>query len=156
MKTTADELLNIVDAYTKIISTLSEADFSAKPVPTKWSKKEVLGHLIDSAHNNLRRFITGQYETTPPKIIYEQDFWVLSNRYQDMDKNDVITLWKLMNERIAAVLMSMDTRSYSRAADTGRNSPELHTLQWLAADYLKHMKHHLNQIIPKAFDIMYP
>lgn len=150
MKKTVDELNQIVDTFAAKIGTIGEKDFVAKPLPHKWSRKEVLGHLIDSAHNNLRRFICGQYENTP-KITYDQDFWVAANNYQQMDKTDVITMWKLMNQRIGAVLSNIPEQSYSRNCDTG----SLHPIEWLAEDYVRHMKHHLNQIIPGSFDIVY-
>ncbi|HPH46628.1 MAG TPA: DinB family protein, partial [Chryseolinea sp.] len=89
MKNTVQELDNIIDQFRNKINEISDADFTAKPLPNKWSKKEVLGHLIDSAHNNLRRFICGQYETTPSKIVYDQDFWVKANGYQSAKKEDV-------------------------------------------------------------------
>ena len=61
MKNVTLELRDIVSAFTAKISAIPEKEFSAKPLANKWSQKEVLGHLIDSAQNNLRRFITGQY-----------------------------------------------------------------------------------------------
>lgn len=116
------ELRQIVHDFALEIDQVSEADFSAKPIPSKWSKKEVLGHLIDSAQNNLRRFITGQYEKIPPKIFYDQDFWVIANHYQHTSKADVLLLWKLMNERICDVLLSIPTEKYSFVCDTGKES----------------------------------
>jgi hypothetical protein len=151
MKSTVEELRNILDIYTEKISNISESEFSAKPLPNQWSKQEVLGHLIDSAQNNLRRFICGQYESIPSKIVYDQDFWASANGYQQMKKEDVMALWKLINERIAAVLEKMPKQSYTKQSQTS----ELHTLQWLAEDYVKHLKHHLNQIIAGSFDIIY-
>ena len=124
-------------------------------MPNKWSKKEVLGHLIDSAQNNLRRFICGQYESSPPKIIYEQDFWVKASGYQHDAKGDVILLWKLINDQICRVLSGMEASNYSRQIDTGKQEISLHTIQFLAEDYVKHMKHHINQIIPGSYDIKY-
>jgi hypothetical protein len=154
MNQTIQELRQIVSEYSQKFNQLSEQEFSAKPLPHKWSKKEVLGHLIDSAQNNLRRFICGQYETKPPRITYETDFWVIANGYQAAEKNDVIVLWKLMNERICAALSSMPLANYSRQCDTGQQGqPQLHTLQELAVDYVRHMKHHVNQIIPGSFDV---
>lgn len=155
MNETISELLSIVNTYAKRFENFSEDEFAAKPNPAKWSKKEVLGHLIDSAQNNLRRFIVGQYEGTPPKITYEQDFWVAANGYQKLPKGDVIQLWKLTNYSIANVWKNMDAKNYSKQADTGKASQQLHTLEWLAADYNKHMKHHINQIIPGSFDVIY-
>lgn len=135
---------------------ISEEEFSKRPAAGKWSRKEVLGHLIDSAQNNLRRFITGQYEASPPNITYQQDFWVAAQGYHQAKATDLILLWKLINERIAATLESMPKENYEKTADTGRGKPDLHALSWLAADYVKHMKHHMNQILPGSFNITYP
>jgi uncharacterized damage-inducible protein DinB len=156
MEKIIEELRAIINAYSDKIAALDESVFSAKPSPGKWSKKEVLGHLIDSAHNNTRRFICGQYEATAPKIVYDQDQWVNLNNYQQSESKEVIALWALANKRIIAILEKMPASSYSKQADTGKNSESLHTLEFLADDYVKHLKHHLNQIIPHSFDIVYP
>jgi hypothetical protein len=149
------DLLSIIELYSNRFEQISGNDFSAKPNPVKWSKQEVLGHLVDSAHNNLRRFIVTQYETSPPKITYDQDFWVSANDYQSMPKADLIQLWKLLNYRIAAVWKNLNTDQQLKQADTGKNEVSLRTIAWLAADYNKHMKHHINQIIPDSFDVIY-
>src|SRR6185369_7963520 len=155
MKSIVKELEGIVEKHVVLFSEMSDSEFSKKPLLNKWSKQEVLGHLIDSAQNNLRRFVTGQYEITPPKIYYEQDFWVQAGGYQKMSKKDVIQFWKLINDQICRVLSGMDPANYSRQADTGKQDVNLHTLQFLAEDYVKHMKHHINQIIPGSYDIIY-
>ncbi|MBX2967086.1 MAG: DinB family protein [Cyclobacteriaceae bacterium] len=155
MKHVIEELQSLVNEFTEKISGIPDDEFSAKPLPHKWSKKEVVGHLIDSAQNNLRRFICSQYEATPPKIIYEQDFWVTVNGYQSADRQDVLLLWKLVNERICAVLANTPEANYSKPTDTGKDGARFHALQWLAEDYVKHMKHHLNQIIPRSFNVIY-
>jgi hypothetical protein len=156
MKKTREELLNIVTEFTASLSAIPDDVFQSKPNPKKWSKPEVLGHLIDSAQNNLRRFIVGQYATSPPNILYDQDFWVQSNDYVNAPKIETIQLWRLINEQICRVLAAMPTSNCSKTCNTGKNSEELRTLQWLAEDYVKHMKHHLNQITPGSFDITYP
>lgn len=151
MKEVAAELREIVNAWVEKTSAMPDDIFSAKPQPQKWSKKEVLGHLVDSGQNNLRRFICAQYEETPPKITYQQDFWVAANHYQQMKQQDVIELWRLINMQIGMVLDNMPKGNYTRQCDTGT----LHSLEWLAGDYLKHMKHHLNQIISGSYDVIY-
>lgn len=156
MKKTIEELDQIIGDYSRKISAIAESEFSAKPNPAKWSKKEVVGHLIDSAQNNLRRFICGQYESSSPKIVYDQDRWVESNNYGQMESSEIVEFWKLINKRIIAVLQQMPSKNYTLNCDTGKNQANLHSLEWLADDYVKHMKHHLNQIIPNSFDIVYP
>jgi hypothetical protein len=155
MQIIIQELRDLIQAYSEKITAISAPDFHAKPNPTKWSKVEVLGHLIDSAQNNLRRFICGQYESTPPWIIYDQDFWVSSNNYKNAKKESVIQLWTLINERICDILETMPPSNYKKVCNTGSDTEQLRTLEWLAEDYVKHMKHHLNQIIPGSFAIIY-
>jgi hypothetical protein len=155
MQQITHELQQIVDDFSKKLRAISNEEFSAKPVANKWSKKEVIGHLIDSAQNNLRRFIVGQYDERA-HILYEQDFWVLANGYQEMDQEEIILLWKLINGRIIGVLRNMPEENFRKQLNTGRATPELHSLEWLAADYVKHLKHHLNQVLARSFDIVYP
>lgn len=156
MKSIVDDLNLTIAGFMEKLRAIPESDLRAKPRPDKWSRLEVIGHLIDSSHSNLRRFVTGQYEVAPPNIIYEQDFWVKANAYQQAPVETVITLWILMNHRIATVLSQMPESNYTKQCDTGRGEPNLHTLIWLAADYVKHMKHHLNQVVPGSYAVTYP
>jgi hypothetical protein len=155
MQTIVQDLTSILNDFERKLKAIPPADFAAKPQPHKWSRKEVIGHLIDSAQNNLRRFIVGQYDTKA-NITYEQDFWVAANGYQAMDQNEIIMLWKLLNERICAVLTNMKSENFSNELNNGKESVETHSLEWLAADYVKHLKHHLNQVISNSFNVVYP
>lgn len=156
MEHVVKELNSIVEEYTGKFNQFSEAELADKPIPHKWSKKEVIGHLIDSAQNNLRRFIVCQYESAPPKIVYEQDFWVEAINYQLISGAEVINLWRLVNNQVANVLSGMHKEFYSKTCNTSKDGEQLRTLEWLAEDYVKHMKHHLNQVIENSFDIVYP
>lgn len=155
MESVIKDLRSVVEAFSQKFSQIPETEFSAKPNPAKWSKKEVVGHLIDSAQSNLRRFVVGQYDHQP-NIVYQQDFWVQANGYNQTKKEDVIELWRLINQQIATVLSNMPEENYSREVNTGKGTVELHTIEWLAADYVKHMKHHINQVIPNSFNTKYP
>jgi hypothetical protein len=156
MKDIVDDLNTTVGSFTQKLMKFSDDDLRAKPRPGKWSRIEVIGHLIDSAHSNLRRFVTGQYESAPPHITYEQEFWVNANDYQHAPTESIISLWVLMNQRVAAVLTQMPESNYAKSCDTGHEEKSLRTLHWLAADYVRHMKHHLNQVIPDSYNVVYP
>jgi len=147
MEKSIQELRELVADFSLRLSEMDDAEFSMKPLPHKWSKKEIVGHLIDSAQTNLRRFICAQYEATPSKIVYEQDFWVAANQYQSRPGESIIALWKLINTQIILVLASMPPDKYAAQSETN----ELHTLEWLAEDYVRHLKHHLEQILPGSF-----
>src|SRR5580693_6344926 len=84
-------LAQVVDDALPRLRAISDEDSSARPVPGKWSKKEILGHLIDSAANNHQRFIRLQMarELTLPG--YDQAGWVKANGYQQTSWSDVVT-----------------------------------------------------------------
>ena len=129
---------------------INEEKFSRKPSPVKWSKKEIIGHLIDSAQNNIRRFIVAQYEDTPT-ITYNQDTWVAINNYQHTDSSVVIELRYLVNKQIAGILQNTSAEAAQCTCKTG----EVHTIEWLAEDYIKHLKHHMHQVL-ELEPIAYP
>jgi hypothetical protein len=140
-------LRQLTAEYAARLSQIDNETFTAKLHPERWSKKEILGHLIDSAQNNIRRFINAQYELDPPHIVYDQNYWVAANRYNQADAQDLILLWKLLNDRVAAILESLPIAKSENMCNTGKGKNEFHTLSFLAADYLAHAEHHLRKLI---------
>lgn len=142
MKQAASLLRQITEEYLPSLHRIGEKDWVNKPAPDKWSKKEILGHLVDSAQNNIRRFINAQYEEKP-SIRYNQDQWVAINHYQDWEPGDIITLWYLLNKQLCHIMNHTPESLYDRSCQT--EAP--HTIQWLAADYIKHLQHHLHAVL---------
>lgn len=142
MKELADELEKIVYSHATALLAIPEDKLAMKPSPVKWSKKEILGHLIDSAQNNIRRFIVAQYEEHP-HIVYNQDKWVSLSQYQGYSSKDLVLLWQLLNKHIAIILRETSPENAQRKCQTS----ELHTIEWLAADYIRHLRHHLHQVL---------
>jgi hypothetical protein len=142
MKAIASELNKIIEDHLSSLRSVNQEEFHFKPSPTKWSKKEILGHLVDSAQNNIRRFIVAQYDERP-KIVYNQDRWVAITNYQQYPLTELINLWYQLNKHICQVLTFMSTEMSKRQAQT----EELHDLRWLAEDYIRHLLHHLHQVL---------
>lgn len=142
MQNIIEQLEKIIAGYTPRLQQLSETDFSFKPSPAKWSGKEYLGHLVDSAQSNIRRFVVAQHEEKP-HIVYAQNEWVAAANYQDYPLKDLIDLWVLINKHIVIILKNIPEAAMLREVQTG----DIHTIKWLAADYNKHLLHHLHQIL---------
>ncbi len=142
MRETIDQLAGILGKYIPLLNKLSEAQLLARKAPDKWSKKEILGHLIDSAQNNIRRFVIAQYQENE-KIVYAQDEWVKVANYHNYPTPQLIRLWTLLNQHMHIILQNMPEEKYRNICVTG----EPHTIEWLAADYNKHLLHHLNDIL---------
>ncbi|MBG9814150.1 DinB family protein [Priestia endophytica] len=130
-------------------NSMSEEEISNRPLPNKWSKKEILGHLCDSAINNIGRFIKIQYEEPVYRIqSYNQDQWVKVQGYQDRPLDEIVNLFQALNKQIATIIKNIPNDKLSNPCDIGNNRQQ--TLEWLIKDYLEHMEHHIhNGILSK-------
>ena len=148
MKKISADLQESLEKYHTKLQHLNEADFSAKPVPEKWSKKEELGHIIDSAQNNIQRFIRVQYEENV-HIRYNPDNWVAMNDYQSRNTKELIELWHLLNKQIIAILEKMPEEKWQALMSFDADPAVKNTTLFIAEDYVKHMTHHLENIASK-------
>lgn len=140
----AVERLNyIIDKAPQILREISEEEISVKPSPSKWSKKEVLGHLIDSATNNHQRFIRGQFELTP-EIRYDQNKWIEFSFYQEIESKQIINFWTVYNQQLVELIKRIPSDNLTKQIRVGEN---LVTLEFLIVDYVAHLEHHLKRII---------
>jgi hypothetical protein len=123
---------------------LSDKDVSTPPAPGKWSKKEILGHLIDSACNNHSRFVRSMFEEEPIKIVkYKQDEWVNYQRYSKEDTQDIVNLWKAYNTHIVNIFNIFPEEKLNVKWDIDGDTQ---TTEWLITDYVDHLEHHLEKI----------
>jgi hypothetical protein len=142
MRSIAQQLGDLIDEYIVSLRALQEDGLSIKPSPEKWSKKEILGHLIDSAESNIRRFVVAQYEDSPA-IGYNQDKWVAIVNYQQWNWDEITGLWYQLNKQVCRILENMSAETAQRTCMT----QQLRTLEWLGEDYIKHLRHHVDQVL---------
>ncbi len=119
----------------------SEEDLSHRSAPGKWSRKEIIGHLIDSAANNHQRWVRAM-RGEQPKIVYEQNDFVRLQNYQNADSKSVIGLWENYNRHLAHLALQMSEADLGQTLEMyGREV----TLKFCVEDYLRHLEHHLRQ-----------
>ncbi|MCL1664549.1 DinB family protein [Elizabethkingia ursingii] len=138
-------LKTIVDAELKRFETISEEQWSYKASPEKWSRKEIIGHLCDSAFTNIRRFVVTQYKENE-NTVYDQDAWVKAQNYQNIPTAEVINLWKALNYQIVHIVENMPDEALQRTSDTSKTTTEILTLEVLIKGYIDHLYHHLETI----------
>jgi len=150
-------LQQIIEAALPQLHHLPTLNFNEPPSPTKWSKKQILGHLIDSAYNNHQRFLRAEAQGDLIFQGYDQDEWVRLNNYQNRDKEEVINTWFAVNQHLAHLIASIPEEVMNRMTTehnfhkVGMVRPEERepaSLGYLVWDYIFHLEHHLAQILP--------
>jgi hypothetical protein len=135
---------------------ISDEQSRIAPAPGKWSAKEIIGHLIDSAANNHLRFVRAQFTDELIFPGYEQDQWVRLQSYNDRPWVQLLELWRQYNLHLAHVMAAIPEEVRIKA----RARHNLHQLAWrpvaengsvtleyFMRDYVGHLQHHLEQIL---------
>lgn len=140
------KLESLIDQITEYIKNAPEKEISMKLNSKKWSKKQILGHLVDSGINNLQRFTEIQFEEKPYKIrTYKQDELVEANFYQMSETSDVLEFLLAINKRIINIVTVLTDDMLNYEITTDNN--EKFDLKYLIEDYIKHFEHHIEQIL---------
>ena len=139
-----NRLTYLIQFIPDLLFQIHEEAFSKKESENKWSKKEILGHLIDSATNNHQRFIRAQFENTPT-IPYNQDMWNKHSFYNSIDTKQIINFWKFYNIQILELFNKIPKDLLLKECNTGGESN--FTIAFLFNDYIEHLEHHLKQIV---------
>jgi len=137
------------------------ADQAALSEVGKWSPKQIVGHLIDSAANNHQRFVLAQVTNDLVFPGYAQDLWVTSQKYNKASWPDLVHLWAAYNLHLSHVVSVMPEDVLTRARTehnldqiafkaVPKTSPA--TLEYFVRDYAGHMRHHLTQILGENFE----
>ncbi len=140
MRQLAALIIHVKERYEK----MNADELLLYPAPGKWSRQEILGHLIDSAINNLKRFTDAQFSEQPYVIVsYRQNELVTVNHYRQLPLHHLLLLWQSLNQQIIFVVQQIPLDILAYKVQPQYNQTGTQTLAWLVCDYVEHMKHHL-------------
>jgi len=144
MEELSEKLLSVIDDAELRLRKVPP-DETTKPVLTGgWSRKQVLGHLIDSASNNHQRFVRAALQPSLEFPGYDQEGNVRIQVPQEADWLLLVSLWASYNRYLAHIIARLPASKLETICRIGDGEP--HTLSFVATDYVTHMLHHLHQI----------
>lgn len=136
-------LIEILNTIPRQLRSIPTETFDRSPGEGKWSPKQIIGHLIDSAANNHQRFVRGQFEDRP-LISYDQEKWNTFSYYEKMDGRALIDFWEMYNFHISNIIAKIPDALLQRECTMSDGS--CWSLSSLFEDYVRHLEHHLRQI----------
>ncbi|MEO9477296.1 MAG: DinB family protein [Cyclobacteriaceae bacterium] len=150
-------LRSILDGIQPKLEAVSTAQAHEPIAVGKWSKIQILGHLIDSGINNLNRFIRAQLTEDMIFEPYAQEFWVKAQAYEKQDWDDVVALFLALNNQISVLIQNISEDKLTKTRTDHSMSPPFYfdkaadspvTLEVLIWDYIGHLEHHIRQVFP--------
>ena len=148
MEQTAVELQQLIENIKPILLQISNEEATEKPNIERWSKKEILGHLLDSAANNHQKFTRTMAQSEVEFVGYEQNTWVNSQHYQSRLWEEIVEFWSNYNLHLAHIIENVPVEYLSNTIKIDGIGP--FRLDFIIPDYVEHLKHHLAQILPFA------
>jgi hypothetical protein len=145
LRDVAEELEGLVKETVPALEAIGDKGSLKTRGPGTWSRRQILGHVIDSALNNVHRFVRAQQGDELGFPDYDQPAWVAAGGYQDRSWSDLVGLWSAMNEHVAQVLRRIPAGRLETPCRIGASQPM--TLEFLVRDYVRHLRHHLQQIV---------
>lgn len=140
----SSQLEDLIARSGREFAAFTDSEAALPAISGGWSRKQVLGHLIDSASNNHQRFVRALLQDELRWPNYDQAGCVRVQYFQDASWNNLVKLWTSFNSLLAHVLSHVPEAKRKTQCVIGDGSAM--TLEELAEDYLVHMRHHLEQI----------
>lgn len=135
------ELAEIHESLASVSADLADVPWR----PNGWTRKQILGHLLDSAANNRQRFVRASIDGTYTGPGYDQDAWVVVHGYADQPWDTLLRWWRAEHEILVALVERIPAERLPVLCKIGDGEPV--TLQFVIEDYTAHQKHHLGQIL---------
>lgn len=134
------QLHQLLDRVPPALRSISEEKASAGSGPDKWTAKQELGHLLDSAVVNHYRWVRVLSEDSPTLPGYDGPSWVNLHNYKDRGWSDLIDTWVRMNEHMFMLAEGISASGWQRLAIFDAKPA---TLEFMLNDYVHHAADHL-------------
>lgn len=150
---TAKELRDVLKTTVPMLERMSDAEASKPYAPGKWTRKQLISHLIDSASNNHQRFTRATFAGSLKFPGYEQDKLTQLQAPNELDWKTLAQLWSSYNTFLAHLIDRLPASAAETPCEIGGDISG--TLSYIVADYVEHLKHHVNQVTGQKLSSAY-
>ncbi len=130
----------VVDSFSKQLAGINQNITNINLAEDKWSLREIIGHLIDSASNNHQRFVRLQFDDLLDFPAYSAEQWIKTQKYNTVAWGELYSLWYIYNSLLLHVIENIDDESLGNVWVKGEDA---FTLEELIKDYYRHMELHI-------------
>lgn len=145
MNMISEKISELISTVKPELMKISPEAAGEKSSPVSWSKKEIIGHLIDSTSNNHQRIVRAAQNSALDFPPYNQNRWVEVQKYNEMEWNNLVEFFTLFNFHLCRVINSIPAEAFNNLCNIGKENPV--TLSFIVEDYLRHLKHHIDKIL---------
>ena len=148
-ETSNQTILQLLEAWEPRLLALSEETISNRKNSQNRSIRQILGHLVDSASNNIHRIIHLQYRENPcsfPNYATNgnNDRWIAIQDYEHENWHQLVQLWKYTNLHLIHVIRNVDPGKLNNQWISSET--KLITLRENIEFYPQHFELHLTEI----------
>jgi hypothetical protein len=119
--------------------------------PDKWTLKEMVAHLVDSASNNHQRFVRLQLESALVFPRYDAEEWRSVTAIGPFGYADAVTLWKSYNLLLLHLIEGVNPAALGHV---WRREDGDVTLEALIVDYFAHMELHRQLFVERVGELL--
>jgi len=148
MEEIVERIRELIDEARGSLQRIPPEDTAARSGPKVWSKKEVIGHLIDSAANNHQRIVRAAQNLAGDFPTYDQVAWVAVQRYNGIPWEEILDLWYSYNRHLCRIISNIPREALSSPCNIGKGKPV--SLELVITDYLRHLQHHLDKVLSRS------
>ena len=109
-----------------------------------WTRKQIVGHMLDSATNNRQRFVRAAIDGDYTGPSMRRSAWVAAHGYAGQRWETLLGWWEAEHEILIAVVDHIPEERLQAICMVGEDAPV--TLRFLIEDYVAHQRWHLRQL----------
>lgn len=154
MKNLSKELLELIEDFKSEFISIGENFASIKLSEDKWTLKEIIGHLVDSASNNHQRILRMKMTDHLNFPDYKNTQWLELQQHNRMKFADLLGLFYFYNKLLANIIENISEEELVHRWEVQWDPKEdFIILEALVKHYVVHMRGHFTHMKERVAEI---